>query len=406
MDSESRGTGRPAPAANDGGSSNEAQPFLTFGVPTISEDEVMAVADVLRSGWLGKGPYVQRFERAFAEYTNAGYAVAVASGTAALHLSLLAAGIGPGDEVITTPFTFCATVNAIIHAGATPVLIDIDPVTMNIDTALIEDVITNRSRAILPVHFAGRPCEMASLLRIAARHNLAVIEDCAHAIEAEYNGQHCGTFGDFGCFSFYVNKNITTGEGGMVLTRTREQADKIRRLSLHGLSADAWERYGSSGYKHYEVVEVGFKYNMTDVQGALGLRQLEKVHSHWSWRRALWLEYSRRLSDLPLTLPSATPEGTRHAHHLYTVLVDERRTGMSRDEFVERMTAAGIGVGIHYRPIPEHAAYRQRFRWRKEDYPNASRIGGQTVSLPLSAKMTEADFDRVVLAIARICPAQ
>lgn len=405
MDANNGKDERPSTAA-ESESSGQDQTFLTFGAPLISEDEIAAVDAVLRSGWLGKGPYVRRFEQAFAEYKQAQFAVAVSSCSAALHLSLLASGIGPGDEVITTPLTFCATINAIIHTGATPVLVDVDPATMNIDVELIEGVITDRSRAILPVHFAGRPCDMTAIGRLAARHNLTIIEDCAHAIEAQVDGQHCGTFGEFGCFSFYVTKNITTGEGGMVLTRTREQAERIRRLSLHGLSADAWERYGASGYKHYEVVEVGYKYNLTDIQAALGLKQLAKVRQYWQQRHSLWLEYDRRLRDLPLHLPSSTPEGTQHAHHLYTVFVDEQRAGINRDELVDSLTRAGIGVAIHYRPVPEHTLYQQRFNWQAEDYPNASRIGRQTVSLPLSAKMTESDVERVVQALAQLCPAR
>lgn len=398
MDSDSLPT--PAP---EGKRPEGPEEFLTFGSPVISEDEVAAVSAVLRSGWLGKGPRVQMFEQAFAEYKNARYAVAVSSCTAALHMSLIAAGIGPGDEVITSSFTFCATVNAIIYCGATPVLIDVDPSTMNMDTRLLEDAVTDRTRAVMPVHFAGRPCEMGDIRRTARKHGLVIIEDCAHAVEAQYRGKHCGTLGDFGCFSFYVTKSITTGEGGMVLTRTREQLEKIRRLSLHGLSTDAWQRYGSSGYKHYEVLDVGFKYNMTDMQAALGLGQLAKVQTHWERRLALWLRYDALLSGLPLTLPSKPPVTVRHGYHLYTVLVDKSRIGIDRDEFVSRLMQAGIGTGIHYRSIPEHRVYRQRFEWEPSDYPNALRIGQRTVSLPLSAGMTEADVDRVVDAIRQIC---
>ncbi|MDQ3821165.1 MAG: DegT/DnrJ/EryC1/StrS family aminotransferase [Acidobacteriota bacterium] len=402
MDTKSRKTG-PSANASENESCDKQRPFLTFGAPLISNDEIAEVGTVLRSGWLGKGPYVQRFEQSFARYKNAENAVAVASCTAALHLSLLAAGIGPGDEVITTPLTFCATINAIIHTGATPVLVDVNPFTMNIDIKLIKEAITDRSRAIVPVHFAGWPCDIGSILRIAAEHGLTVVEDCAHAIEAQYYGKHCGTFGDFGCFSFYVTKNITTGEGGMVLTRTRGDAEKIRRLSLHGLSTDAWARYGPAVFKHYEVVDVGFKYNMTDIQAALGLKQLAKVEKYWKIRHALWLEYDHRLQDLPLCLPNTLPEGMKHAHHLYTVLVDEQYTGMDRDEFVDQLTRQGIGVGIHYLAVTDQGFYQEKYRWAPEDYPNATRIGRQTVSLPLSARMTEADIERVAQSIARIC---
>lgn len=379
------------------------KPFLTFGAPAISEDEIAAVAEVLRSGWLGRGPYVERFEKAFAAYKGAPYAVAVSSGTAALHLSLLAAGIGPGDEVITTPLTFCATINSIIHTRATPVLVDIDPTTGNIDETKIEAAITEKTRAIIPVHLAGRPCEMETIKQIAEAHQLSIMEDCAHAIEAQSNAKHCGTFGDFGCFSFYVTKNLTTGEGGMVLTGNPEHAQKVKRLSLHGLSANAWERYGAVGYKHYEVVEPGFKYNMTDIQATMGLKQLEKLDTYWNRRRSLWLDYDRLLKNLPLDLPSPPPETIKHGHHLYTVMIDRNRAGLSRDEFVQKLNHAGIGVGVHYEIVPEYEFYQKTFNWKPEDYPKALKISRRTVSLPLSAKMTDDDLHRVVHTIEHVC---
>ncbi|HBG30125.1 MAG TPA: UDP-4-amino-4,6-dideoxy-N-acetyl-beta-L-altrosamine transaminase, partial [Gammaproteobacteria bacterium] len=240
--------------------------FLTFGAPLIGEAEIDEVVDSLRSGWLGTGPKVARFERDFAAYKGVEQAVAVNSCTAALHLSLLAAGLAPGDEVITTPLTFCATVNAILHAGATPVLADVDPVTFNLDPAAVAARITPRTRAVLPVHFAGRPCDMGALMALAEHHDLRVIEDCAHAIESRYDGRPVGTIGDFGCFSFYVTKNVVTGEGGMILTRRTEDAARLKTLALHGMSHDAWRRFSDSGYRHYQVVECGFKYNMMDLQ--------------------------------------------------------------------------------------------------------------------------------------------
>jgi dTDP-4-amino-4,6-dideoxygalactose transaminase len=232
--------------------------FLAFGNPAIGEEEIEEVVDSLRSGWLGAGPKVARFEEDFRVYKGAQFATAVNSCTAALHLSILAAGIMPGDEVITTAMTFCATVNAIIHAGATPVLVDVDPLTMNIDPKQIEEKTSSRTKAILPVHFAGRPCEMDAICGIAQRHKLKTIEDCAHAVESEYKGRKTGTFGDFGCFSFYVTKNIVTGEGGMVLVRNEEDASRIKMLALHGMSKDAWKRFSDEGYKHYQVVECRF----------------------------------------------------------------------------------------------------------------------------------------------------
>jgi dTDP-4-amino-4,6-dideoxygalactose transaminase len=357
------------------------------------------VVDSLTSGWLGTGPKVARFEQDFLAYKNARYAAALNSCTAALHLSILAAGIGPGDEVITTPMTFCATVNAIIHAGATPVLADVDPVTMNIDPAEIERRITPRTKALLPVHFAGRPCEMDRIMEIARARGLAVIEDCAHAIETEYHGTKAGLFGDFGCFSFYVTKNIVTGEGGLVLARREEDIARIRILGLHGMSKDAWKRFGDEGYKHYQVVECGFKYNMMDLQAAIGIHQLARVEEYWKLREALWLRYMDAFADLPVTLPAAPAPDTRHALHLFTIRIDEQRAGISRDAFLDAMTRLKIGVGVHYLSIPEHPYYQDRFGWSPDEYPHARDIGRSTVSLPLSPKLTAADADDVIAAV-------
>jgi dTDP-4-amino-4,6-dideoxygalactose transaminase len=376
--------------------------FLVFGAPALADEDIQEVLASLRSGWIGTGPKVARFERDFAAYQGVEHVVAVNSCTAALHLSLLAAGLGPGDEVITTPLTFCATVNAIIHAGATPVLADVDPVTFNLDPQAVASSLTSRTRAVVPVHFAGRPCEMGALLPLVERHGLALIEDCAHAIETEYKGRKAGTFGDFGCFSFYVTKNLVTGEGGMVLARREADAARIRVLGLHGMSKDAWKRFSDEGYKHYEVVEAGFKYNMMDLQAALGLHQLERVEPMWHRRQEIWRRYDRVLADLPITLPAPPAPDTRHGLHLYTILVDPARAGVSRDGFLEAMTAHNIGVGVHYLSIPEHPYYRERFGWRPEEFPHAARIGRSTVSIPLSAKLTDADVDDVIEAIHRI----
>lgn len=377
------------------------KPFIIFGSPLIEQAEIDEVVATMESGWLGTGPRVAAFERAFAEYKGATvtHAAAVNSCTAALHVSMIAAGLEPGDEVITTPLTFCATINAIIHAGATPVLADVEPTTLNIDPARIEACITPRTRAILPVHFAGRPCDMDAILAIAARHKLKVIEDCAHAIETEYRGRKAGTMGDFGCFSFYVTKNVVTGEGGMVFARDEADIGRVKILALHGMSKDAWHRFGDTGYKHYQVVECGFKYNMMDIQAAIGIHQLARVEQNWQRRQTIWQRYQEAFAELPITCPSAPDTDTRHACHLYTVLVDEARAGIGRDAFLDAMTAAGIGVGVHYLSIAEHPYYQQRFGWRPEQWPNAMRIGRQTVSLPLSPKLSESDMARVVSAV-------
>ncbi|MES0873759.1 DegT/DnrJ/EryC1/StrS family aminotransferase [Sinimarinibacterium thermocellulolyticum] len=376
-------------------------PMLVFGSPSIADDEVAEVVACLRSGWLGTGPRVARFEADFAAYKDlpASRVAAVNSCTAALHVSMIAAGLDPGAEVITTPLTFCATVNAIIHAGLTPVLADVDPVTQCISPAAIEAAITPRTQAILPVHFAGRPCDMDAIMAIADKHALVVIEDCAHAIETEYRGRKAGTFGDFGCFSFYVTKNVVTGEGGMIIGRSEAHIARAKVLALHGMSKDAWHRFGDKGYKHYQVVECGFKYNMMDLQAALGIHQLARVEQNWLRRRAAWSFYQNALADLPITRPAEPQADTRHAYHLYTILIDEDRCGITRDTFLDRMNAARIGTGVHYLSIPEHPYYQQRFGWKPEQWPTARRIGQQTVSLPLSAKLQDDELGRVSTAV-------
>lgn len=383
---------------------SSSSPFLVFGAPQIDEAEIDEVIACMRSGWLGTGPRVAQFERDFAAWRRVqpSQVAAVNSCTAALHVSMVAAGIEPGGEVITTPLTFCATVNAILHAGLTPVLADVDPHTQNIDPAAIEAAITPRTRAILPVHFAGRPCAMDRIMAIAKKHQLVVIEDCAHAVETEFRGQPAGTFGDFGCYSFYVTKNVVTGEGGMVVGRREADVARARMLALHGMSKDAWHRFGDAGYKHYQVLECGFKYNMMDLQAAIGLHQLARVEPNWQRRRELWLRYDAAFAGLPIDLPAAPEADTRHGHHLYTVMIDPDRCGISRDAFLDAMNAARIGTGVHYLSIPEHPYYQRRFGWRPEQWPHAMRLGRQTVSLPLSPAMSDADAGRVIEAVRRI----
>jgi dTDP-4-amino-4,6-dideoxygalactose transaminase len=373
--------------------------FLVFGSPAISEDEIEEVVSTLRSGWIGTGPRVHQFQQDFKSYVGADYAVALNSCTAALHLALLGAGVQPGDEVITTPMTFCATVNAVIHAGATPVLADCNRETFNIDPQEIERKITPRTRALVPVHFAGRPCDMKAIMEIAKRHNLKIIEDCAHAIETQIEGQHAGTWGDFGCFSFYVTKNVVTGEGGMVISHSAEAADRIKILGLHGMSKDAWNRFGDEGYKHYQVVEVGFKYNMTDLQASLGVRQLEKVERYWQRRQEIWHRYQEAFADLHCQLPAPVAPNTRHAYHLYTLLIDIEKLGFSRDHVLNELAALNIGTGVHYLALHTHPYYSHTFGWREGDFPNAEFISQRTLSLPISAKLTDEDVQYVIDAV-------
>jgi dTDP-4-amino-4,6-dideoxygalactose transaminase len=377
--------------------------LLVFGAPAIEPADAEAVAAVVRSGWLGTGPKTAQFEKDFCAYKDGwGFPVAVNSCTAALHLSMAAAGLEPGSEVITTALTFCATVNAIIHAGLKPVLADVDPLTMNISAAEVERRLTPRTRAVIPVHFAGRACELDSLSAIVNKHGLKLIEDCAHAIETRYQGRPAGTFGDFGCFSFYVTKNIITGEGGMILARDEAAAARCKVLALHGMSKDAWKRFGDEGYKHYQVVGCGYKYNMMDLQACLGLLQLKRIERYYSRRKAIWENYDAAFADLPLARPAPPEPRTRHGLHLYTLLVDKSACGLTRDEFLSAMTARNIGVGVHYLSIPEHPYYQQTFGWRPEDYPNAMRIGRSTMSIPLSARLTDEDVQDVIAAV-RAC---
>ena len=374
--------------------------FLVFGSPLIGQEEKNEVLDSLNTGWLGTGPKVKKFEDQFGIYKGTKNTLAVNSCTAALHLSLLAAELTDGDEVITTPMTFCATVNAIIHAGGTPVLADVDPLTMNLDPNAVETAITARTKAIVVVHFGGRPCEMDEFQKIALRHNLLLIEDCAHSIESIYKDKPIGTIGDFGCFSFYATKNIVTGEGGLVISRNPEHLQRLKALSLHGMSLDAWNRFGSGGYKHYDVIECGYKYNMMDLQAAIGLHQLNRIEEMWARRKDIWNEYSTRLLNLGLILPeSKLGKGSKHAYHLYPVILDSINGNAKRDIFLSEMTKLKIGVGVHYRSIAEHSYYQDRFKWRPEQWPEAFRIGQRTVSLPLSPKMSDVDTNDVIEAV-------
>lgn len=374
------------------------EPFLVFGQPSLGEEEIAEVVACLRSGWIGRGPRVTRFEKDFAVYKGVEEAVSVHSCSAALLLALQAAGVEAGDEVITTPLTYCATINAIIHSGARPVLADVDPATMNLSPARVAERITAKTRVIIAVHFAGRPCEMDLLRELAQRHGLTLIEDCAHAIETEYHGQKAGTIGDFGCFSFYPTKNVTTGEGGMVLAKEAKHRETIRILAMQGMTLDAWKRFSADGVPHYAVVAAGFKYNMTDMEAALGIHQLARVEANWLRREQIWLRYREALAGLPVTLPAMAAPGTRHAYHLFPILVDARVAGIDRDGFLLRLRDLRIGSAVHYRSAAEQPYYQQTFSWQPDDFPEALRIGRQTLSLPLSPALSDYDVARVINA--------
>jgi len=379
--------------------STRALTRVPFAPPAIGHAEIDEVIATLESGWLTTGARVHRFEDAFAAYVHAPFAVGVNSCTAALHLSLLASGVGPQDEVITTPLTFCATANTVVHTGATPVFADIDPCTMNLDPAAVEDAVTSRTRAIVPVHFAGRPVDVAAFHALRARHGLTLIEDAAHAVESSSTSGKVGSTADFTCFSFYATKNLTTGEGGMATTTTADRAERLRIASLHGMSRDAWSRYAPGARGDYDVVMPGFKYNMMDIQAALGLHQLAALDSHLLRREAIWRRYEAGLAHLPLALPAAPAPGTRHARHLFTVLVDQERCGLSRDALRDALNDRGISTSVHFRALHLQPYYAERFGLRRGMFPHAERVSDQTLSLPLSAALTDADVDAVIDAV-------
>jgi len=376
--------------------------YVVFGKPNFTEEEIEAVASTLRSGWAGTGARVQEFQKAFADYIGVRHAIAVNSCTAALHLSLVAAGIGEGDEVITTPLTFAATANAIVHSGATPVFADVHRDTMNLDPSKVEDAISPRTRAILPVHLAGRPCDMNALRQIAHRYGLMLIEDAAHAVESRYRGGKIGNLGDASCFSFYVTKNMTTIEGGMLCTNQDYIASKARVLSLHGMSADAWARFSDAGYKHYDVIFTGFKYNMTDVQATIGIRQLAKIEEWLKRRQEIWARYDKAFADLPCALPAPEEAETVHARHLYTLLIDESAAPVSRDQFLVALHQRGIGCGVHYRSLHTQPYYRKQFGFKPSDFPNAYYVGEHTASIPLSPHLTDEQVERIIKTVRSV----
>lgn len=377
--------------------------FLIFGAPYIGEAEIDEVVDTLRSGWIGFGPKCLRLEELFGSYVQARHAISLGSCTAGLHLALVAAGIRPGDEVITTPLTFASTVNVIEHVGGHPVFVDVDRRTQNIDPARIEAAITPRTRAIIPVHMAGRPCDMDAISAIAERRGLIVIEDAAHAVEAAWRDRKIGGISHFTAFSFYATKNLTTAEGGMLTTNDDAMAERLRVLRLHGISKDAWKRYSDEGFSPYETVEPGYKYNLTDLQASLGIHQLARIEDNLRVREHHWRTYDQAFAGLPgIETPEPPQPEERHARHLYTILVQPDRLRVGRDEFINALKAEGIGAGIHFTPIHLHAYYRHRYDFHPGMFPNAEEIGSRTISLPFSARITDQEAGDVVEAVKRI----
>lgn len=370
--------------------------FLPFHRSDVGEEEVSEVVEVLRSGWLTTGPKVREFEREFAAMVGAEHAVAVNSCTAALHLALEAAGVSEGDEVLVPTMTFAATAEVVTYFKARPVLIDCLPDTLNLNTDHIQQAITDKTKAIIPVHFAGHPCDLRPIHAIAQKHNLHVIEDAAHALPARYHGKMIGGISDATCFSFYATKNITTGEGGMVTTNNAEWATRIRMMSLHGLSRDAWNRYSAQGSWYYEILSPGFKYNLTDIAAALGLAQLKKCERFWKGREHYAALYQEGFKNLPeITCPPAASH-VQHAWHLYVIQLNVDRLQIGRDEFIRQLQQAGVGCSVHFIPLHLHPYHRDRGGYQPEDFPVASAAFQRIVSLPLYSKMTEDEVNRVI----------
>lgn len=383
--------------------SDAEQEFLPFSRPSISQAAIDEVVACLRSGWITTGPRVVKFEAALTAYLGAPHVLVLSSATAGLHLALLALKLQPGDEVITTPLTFAATLNAIVLAGGRPVLVDVEPTTYNLDVTKVADAVTPRTRAIVPVHFAGMPVDLDPLYALAGDEDIRIIEDAAHAIGAEYLGRRIGSFGDTQVFSFHPNKNMTTGEGGAVATRDDTVAKQVALLRFHGIDREAWNRFGRKGAQDYEVVAPGYKYNMMDLQAALGLHQLAELDGFIARRTILAERYQVLLKDWPQwTLPGAPAYAHRHAWHLYTPLINPAAAGMDRAAFMRAMQEQQIGTGLHYRAAHLYPYYRESFGFAPGDCPHAESIANRIVSLPLFPAMTERDQDRVIDTMARL----
>ena len=376
--------------------------FLPFHQPEIGTEEIRSVVETLESGWLTSGSKVKTFEEDFSRYIGCQYSVAVNSCTAALHLALEAVGVEEGDEVIVPTMTFTATAEVVIYFKAKPVLVDCRPNTFNINPELIERAITAKTKAIIPVHFGGQSCDMEAILQIARKHKLYVIEDAAHALPAKYYGKTIGTIGDITCFSFYATKTITTGEGGMATTGNPEWAARMRMMSLHGISHDAWKRYTKEGSWYYEVVRPGFKYNMTDISAAIGIEQLKKCDAFGAARSRIAATYDQRFSDLSeIETPVCQPD-VQHAWHLYVIQLDLERLKINRNQFSEALKEQGIGTSVHFIPLHLHPYYRDNLGFEPKHFPQASAVFDRIVSLPIYPKMTEMDVENVVRAVTNI----
>jgi dTDP-4-amino-4,6-dideoxygalactose transaminase len=384
--------------------------FLPYALPSIGDEEIAEVADSLRSGWITTGPKVKRFEKDFAEYIGTKHAIAVNSCTAGLHIALTALGIGLGDEVIVPTLTFCSTANVVVHLGARPVLVDVGE-DLNVLPEAIERAISPRTKAIVPVHYGGQACELDAIYNLAERHNLPVVEDAAHAVGAAYRGHKIGSDTNQHArsnaqraivFSFYATKNMTTGEGGMITTADDALAERMRLLTLHGMSRDAWKRYTSTGSWYYEVVMPGYKDNMTDIQAAMGIHQLRRLDDFIQIRQRYARLYDEAFSDvLEVETPVVGPY-RNHVYHLYAIRFDLGRLTIDRAEFIEALKAHNIGASVHFIPVHLHPFYQERFGYRRGDLPRAEALYDRIVSLPLYPRMTEQDMHDVIRAVREI----
>ncbi len=366
--------------------------FITFGKPSLYPGELKEITNTLKSGWLGTGPKSYKFEKNFSNYTNSKYSLALNSCTAAIFLTLKHLGLKKGDQVITTPLTFCSTVSSILHVGATPVLADINQETLNIDPQEIEKNITTKTKALIIVHFAGKICDMQSIRKICNKYNLFLIEDCAHAIETKLDNKNAGTFGDFGCFSFYVTKNLSTGEGGMIISKKKKAIQELRTLSLHGMDRDAWKRYGKSGFKHYDIVRAGFKFNMSDIHASIGIHQLNNIEKAWKKRELIWNTYMKAFKNLPVVLPKKIPTNEKHSYHLFSIIVKSNKV---REKLLNYLQKNNIGCGVHYKSINKYKFYKNKIINRKKNLI-ADKIGETILSIPIYESLRKNEIKFIV----------
>jgi dTDP-4-amino-4,6-dideoxygalactose transaminase len=376
---------------------------IPFHKPYISEEEIAEVVDTLKSGWITMGPKTIRFEEEFTRYISSKYAIAVNSGTAALHLAVKAIDLRPGDEVIIPTTTFTATGEVICYGNAVPVIVDVERETHNISVAAIEKAITPKTKAIIPVHMAGQPCDMDEIIQLARAHRLFVIEDAAHAIPAWYRKRRIGAIADLTCFSFYSTKPLATGEGGMVTTEKEDWAERVRTLRLHGISKDAWKRYSKGGSWYYEVIEPGFKYNMMDLQASLGIAQLRKVDWLWEKRKEIARRYTDAFASTGCIIPPSVKADRQSAWHLYIIKLHLESLSIDRNSFIEKLRGRGIETSVHFIPLHRHPFYRNTFGLTPEGFPNAEWVYERSISLPIYPGMTDPEVDYVIEQVIDLC---